>query len=127
MITVTTNIPPPILNLCNVNLLTAPIPKFRDDEEDVKDILDYLIAKKWYKLEKCPAKKRQCEQLKNEILEMYGRIKEKKKNGTAEKDNKTEGFGYYFSASKGYCWEILYRLKYKARMYKYEQWNDHEI
>ena len=94
-------------------LLKHPF-KFGDDSKDLKQIADYLLDKKWHKLDKCPAKKKQCEELLKEFQEIYGQVKAQK-NSKATKGNKTERFNYYIDFAKQSDSDLFSRLKYKGR------------
>lgn len=95
-------------------LLSAPHPKFRDDEDDILQILNYVKKKLWKKLNKCPSKKIKCENIEKEIREVYEQIKKKKKLQETAK-NFTQRPFYYFNCVKRSHNEILHRYKHKSR------------
>lgn len=124
---VTKNIlPPEIKESFDHYLLGRPAPKFCDDEEDILNILNFVKEKLWNKLNKCPAKKLQCERLEKEIRDKYEQIK-KKKESQGETKNITQRPFYYFNCSKRSYREILQRYKYTSRAYLSSNRSNDEI
>jgi|SRR5690606_9145895 len=110
-------LPLPIVQNFSRLLLSLPSPKFKDDEEDILNILKYVRSQLWKKLDKCPGQKIKCEQLYNEILEMYESIKTQKEDHEAKTEFVTEQPFYHFKCAKRSHHEILSRHKYKARAF----------
>lgn len=70
-----------------------------------------VIEAKWGKLEKCPAKKILCEELKKEIFDIYERAKTKEKEREAEKDHKTQEFMYSVDRATKLDEDVYCRLR----------------
>lgn len=122
--TITTLSIPRIAQYFSSALLSLPMPKFKHDEEDILNILNYLKAELWKKLEKCPGKKVKCEKLYAEIMDMYERIKKKKENDQATPENITERPFYYFRCTRRSNTQILQGLIYRARAFPSSRQDD---
>lgn len=127
MLTTTSALPPLITQYFSRMLLSFPAPEFGNDEEDIRNILLYVFNKMWKKLAKCPGKKRECEKLYAEIMEMYERIQKKKEDGKATPENITERPCYYFACARRSDTAILQGLVYKARTFSDDGGGDDEV
>lgn len=106
-------LPPQIVQRFSEILLCTPC-KLHHDESDLWKIWIYIEKKLWHKLEKTPSRKLECEQLKNQFLDTYERIKTKKENGQAKEKNKTEECLYWINCSSRRNDEIFTRLRYRT-------------
>lgn len=109
MIEQITTLPPQILQFFNAALLSTPAPKLRDSC-DTFDRMWKEVLKLWKRLDGNPQRKQRCEALKQEILELYERAKAKEKEREAEKDHKTQEFGYRVAVPEGLAEDVHARL-----------------
>jgi hypothetical protein len=70
------------------------------------------VLKMWKKVEKNPQKKRKCETLKSEIMELCERTKIKEKERESQTDHKTQGFGYCVALPTRLAEDVHARLRF---------------
>jgi hypothetical protein len=103
---------PPIIpqHFCAA-LLSSPAPNLRD-WSGTFDVMWQEVLKMWKKVEKNPQKKRKCEALKSEIMELCERAKIKEKEREGQTDHKTQGFMYHVAIPSGLAEDIYTRLRF---------------
>jgi len=113
---------PEIKKFFNCNLLLKK--PLRDNSETLLQIMEYIDKKLWKKLDRCPNKKKRCEKLKKEFLDLYEQIKNEEKKSKKETNNKTKGFFYSINLSSKSNGTIFRRLKYKGLRYANEKFKN---
>lgn len=63
----TSILPPSLRDSFSSNLLSAPMPKWVEDEENLLEWANYLLTRS-HKLEKCPAQKKKAEEIQQQFL-----------------------------------------------------------
>jgi hypothetical protein len=112
-LTTVSTLPPDLRQYFDRALLQRPLPG--DKDTDLWDIWKYIEAKVWKKLEKTPGKKKICEELKRQFMELYEQIKTQKENPKTETKNKAEMPMYYIGFARRSSRRLFGRLKYRAR------------
>jgi hypothetical protein len=111
-------LPPPILQHFSRILLSAPSPKFCDDNETLMKIYRYIERNLLKNASYCENRMKKVKQLQIEFLEIYGRIKEKEKDIKADSEKKakakTQRPFYYINCSDRCLDRIFSRLKYRS-------------
>lgn len=85
-----------------------------EDEKDLWEICEYIQKKLWKKLNRCEVRKKKCQAILDEFMEIYERIEKKKKEPKTEEKNKTDGLFYSIRTSKPGSEQLFFRLKRKA-------------
>ena len=109
-----TVIPPIIRQYFSHRLLLTPTPKFRDCCDIFEEMLQ-TIDEMWYKLKNNPKRLQRCEALRKKILQLYERAKTKEKEREAEKDHKTQEFGYYVAIPTPMGRDVYQRLRFGSK------------
>lgn len=99
------------------DLLAKPYPTFSDNEGLLMQILTYVDSKLYKKLKNQCWKKKKCDELKEEFLELYGQIKAKKDVKT-KKRNSTERPFYRIEPISTNGKNLLRRLRRRTYRYK---------
>jgi hypothetical protein len=120
--------PPLVIENFSAALLNAIMPKL-GDSCDTFERMWRRALELWHKLDANPKRKARCEQLKEQILELYERAKIKEKEREAEEDHKTQKFGYYVAHPQGLADDVLARLMFerKSGSYKHEFRNNNAL
>jgi hypothetical protein len=100
---------PIIKQYFNPKLLSVPTTKLRD-WTGTFEIMWKEVLKLWSKLDNNPQRKARCESLKEEILQLYERAKIKEKEREAEKNHKTQEFGYHVAVPTSLDRDVHARL-----------------
>jgi hypothetical protein len=124
----TCTLSPMIFQKYNSKLLSLPAPKLRDSSDCIRAMLK-TVDEMWYKLANNPKRLERCTALKQEILQLYERAKIKEKEREAEKDHKTQEFGYYVTLRSALDRDVYWRLRFgrKAGSFKTEFRRNHAI
>ena len=109
----TSILPPDMKQYFDRMLLAQPCPG--DYATDLWNIWKYVEANVWKKLEKTPGKKRKCEELKRQFMELYDQIKAQKENPKTKTKNKAEMPMYYIEFARRCDRHLFGRLKYRGR------------
>lgn len=113
---------PQIKQLFNPELLSCPVSKFNEDEEDLHRIYQYIKIKLQYKITLFSKRDLQFLEMEEEFLDIYEQIK-KEKDIKKTPRNLTEGPFYSHGITGKRHKKIFGRLKYKVRTTTYRKNN----
>ncbi len=100
-----------LIQYFNAKLLSLPAPKLRDSTDCIRAMLKE-VEKMWYKIENNPRRLARCEDLKQEILQLYERAKIKEKEREDQTDHKTQEFGYHVAMPEKLDRDVYWRLRF---------------
>ena len=83
-------IAPPTIEQFNVNLLSTPMPLFRENTKDLWQMYLYIKTKLMYKARNNPIRLKKCLELEQQFLELYERAMDKEQERKAETTHFTQ-------------------------------------
>ncbi|SRR5216684_989022 len=124
-ITTMSSLPPLIQQSFNSNLLSSPSPSFRQTSKALLYVYNYIETRLAKKVNENSIRKQKYENLKNQFLELYERIKTKEK----ELEGKTEHFTqrpFYFTILSNRIQQSFFtRLEYRAFQFRFRDPDRH--
>lgn len=107
------SLPPAITQSLDAKLLSYPLPKCREDCEDILKAYRNIIKSLQKKVKHNIITEKKFNELNTQFLELYGRTAIKEKERESEKGNNTKRPFYYITCPNKRDRHIFSRLKYR--------------